>query len=126
MGRKVDYDHLHNEIMGAIKVVSEDTDGKLADRFGTMIDFLETMYVNSVLSLTGALLATAKHSTNEEVSNEGLIAARDLLQAPPVLVQRKLESGYKELIEQLNLPDVFQVKTHNEKVAEEILDDIEG
>ncbi len=126
MSRHVDYDHLHNQIMDAVHLVGKAEGQQLSDQFGELIDFLETMYVNSVLSLVGALLAVAKHCNDPEVASEGLRAARELLNAPQEHVQMKLNERYRKMLSKLNLPDALQEKTHNEKVTEEILNDIEG
>jgi hypothetical protein len=125
MGRQVDYDHLHNEIMGAVTLVASGKDEEVSERYGELIDFLETMYVNSVLSLAGALLTMAKHSSEREVSEASLTAARELLDAPKTHVHAKLMDRYRDMILMGNLPDAYQVKTHNEQVSEEIKEELE-
>lgn len=121
MSRQVDYEHLHNEVMGAVHLVANSNDEELAKRFGDLIDFLETMYVNSILSLVGSLLAVSKHETDPEVAEEGLKAARELLEAPKANMPLKLQECYEDLITRLNLPDAYQLKTHNEEVVEQVL-----
>ena len=124
MTRHVDYDHLHNQIMDAVHLVGPSEGQQLSDEFGELIDFLETMYVNSVLSLVGALLAVAKHVDDPAVSVEGLKAARELLDAPRTQVQAKLTERYKAMLAQLNLPDAYQEKTHNEQVSAAIKEEL--
>lgn len=121
MGIKVDYDHLHNEIMSAVTLVASGKDDEVSEQYGELIDFLETMYVNSVLSLAGALLTMAKHSSDAEVGAASLTAARELLDAPKNHVQSKLMDRYKDMITHGNLPDAYQKKTHNEEVVEQVL-----
>ncbi len=120
MTRNVDYDHLHNQIMDAVHLVGKTQPEDMSDQFGELIDFLETMYVNSVLALVGALLAIAKHSSDPVVMTAGMEAARELLEAPKINVQKKLDERYKTMLTQLNLPDAFQAKTNNEILSDAI------
>jgi hypothetical protein len=119
--KKVDYDHLQNQIMGALQVITDNrAEMDIADSYGELIDFLETMYCNSILALVGSLLATAKYTDDIEVSREGLLAARAMLEAPKTHVHDKLMNRYYQMIQKANLPDLFQEKTHNEQVSEAI------
>jgi hypothetical protein len=121
---KPDYVHMRNLIMNAVeKITTESSMEEISDNYGELIDFLESMYVASILSLTGSLLAVAKRTPDE--SAEYLRAVRVLMEQPQMLMQTKLMKLYHEMITAMDLPDAFQVKTHNEEVAEEIINECE-
>ena len=126
MSYQPDYIHMRNLIMRAVTSIAEapgDSHDEKTDNYSELISFLEEMYVNAVLSLAGTLLAMAKFSTDPEEVDKILRAAREIVEFPQESVPEIMNAKYQMLIEGMNLPDAYQVKTHNEQVAEEILNE---
>lgn len=118
--KRVDYDHLTNQLLGAIHTISTGDQGEMAEDLGEFIDFIEGVYIKSVLAMVGSVLMVSKHSADEEAVRVGLEAARELLESSPEHVKDRLDYAYNRMITELNMPDAFQQKTHNEQVSEEI------
>jgi hypothetical protein len=121
---KPDYIHMRNLIINAVeKTACDSSPDELSDNFAELIDFLETMYISSILSLVGAMLAVAKD--DEEYRTKLLSSAKELLVQPGNQIQQKLEEKYIDMIAHLDLPDCLQVKSHNEKLVEELITECE-
>ena len=125
MSYEVDYTHLQNLIMGAVQKIAEQAAEKGEDatleRYSELIQFLESQYCNTIVALVGSMLATAKFSTDAKHSEIIMIAAREIMDTPSEAVELNLHERYQEMIKRMNLPDIYTHKTHNEQVAEEIL-----
>ena len=122
MSYQVDYIHLRNLIVRAIESMADASDEEdISESYGDLIAFLEDMYLNSVLTLVGSMLAKAKFEKDPKVVTAMLLGAREILELPPVAVKEALDDKYQELIKAMNLPDVYQVKTHNEQVVEDVI-----
>ena len=116
---KIDYDHLYNQIMGSVHTITESGEDT-AEQYAELIDFLENMYVNALLSLIGTLLTVAKHSDHSETMERSLLAVRELMNTPADNINEKVQHKYRTMIKAMNLPDAYQEKSNNEKVSEEI------
>lgn len=99
---QIDYIHMQNIIVRNIEVAAS-SDGK---EYGNMIEFLETMYVNCVVSLGTTMMQTAMSLPDSE--REKLIAdARTLLDAPPTQVFQRINTMYQTVASQLGIPDAY-------------------
>jgi len=129
MSYQPDYIHLQNLIIRAVESIAENSseigNEKTTESYSTLIDFLETMYTNSVMAYVGAMLSGAKQSASADDTSQLLLGARELMKAAPESVNKKIASTYVQMIEGLNLPDAFQEKTFNEQQAERILEEAE-
>jgi len=130
VNHEVDYTHLQNLIMAGVQNISDAAieerglkgHDEAVAKYGELIDFLETMYVNTILAMVGATLAQIKHSTDidQEVVEEQLSAVKGIMEAAPQAVASKLNHRYQTMVKQLNLPDAYQQKSFNETVADAI------
>ena len=126
MSYKPDYIYMQNIIVRAIESIITDGGGNdtIAESYSEMINFLETMYVNSVISLCGSML-TVSERLDDEGKKAVHIEVRKLLEAPKVEVEKKVRERYQLLVDELGLVDVFKEQSHNEKLAEAIKEEID-
>lgn len=125
MSTDIDYVHLQNLIMGGVQKITDKAaqrgEDETIESYSELIQFLEHQYVSTVLALVGAILVTAKMSSDPEQVRVALMAAREILDTPAKAVEVSLKESYEQMIKDMNLPDAYEQKTHNEKVADEIL-----
>jgi hypothetical protein len=89
--------------------------------FIEMIEFLEMLYISTVLSMVGSFIKTMDDSNDKAFVEHLRVVIREVVEAVGVSPQATLESHYKEMIEMIGLPDPLAEKTHNQLVTEEIL-----
>jgi hypothetical protein len=89
--------------------------------FIDMIAFLETMYVSTILSMVGSFIKTMDESDDKAFVEHLRHVIKKTVDAVSVSPQATLEIHYADMIEMIGLPDPLAEKTHNQKVAEDIM-----
>ena len=108
-----DYVHLENLIIGAITGICRNDNVCREQEMTSMINFLSKMHSTAVMTLSGAVLMSAKmerdkDDTNEERFDQMLAAVKQLVEAVDADFSIQIRKRIQALVDQHDLPDPFK------------------
>ena len=110
-----DYVHMENLIIGAITGICRNDNVNRQAEMTTMIDFLGTMHSTAVMTLSGAVLMTAKmeldkDEPDQERVDQMLHAVKTLVEAVDADFSMQFRERILALVRDHDLPSPFTAK----------------
>ena len=91
-----------------------------AEKFVGMIEFLEAMYISTILSMVGSFVATLQDTDDEDFKAHLMTIIRETMKKAGGQVQKTLDKKYEIMIADFGFADPLAEKSHNENVADAI------
>lgn len=126
-----EYKEIQEQIMTVLQSDLGNAGGKTeytsaVTSFTEMIEFLEMMYISTILSMVGSFITTMAESDDKVYIEHLREVIKAVVEAAGISPQATLDEHYPQMIDMLGVPDPLAEKTHNQKVADDIMREMEN